>query len=221
MQGHTGTLEKAATKYGSTWPPLPSSLASGSPKSMRQAHMSSVGAAAPPREGGPTEKVQCGLFGNARKRGRREEGIGPRFCSSVPHHQEGYLTGFMQGQGRRAERSRPTLPANYSSRAQGQGKPMAVAPGPYESPLQVAPSMVRVGGHAPGWSQRRRCHIPITRDTSGSLLAGRPTPQCSPRCLYPHPLFRCERGHCALSVTRHQSCALHCRLACDCQEPPD
>lgn len=33
-------------------------------------------------------------------------GIGPRFCSSVPHRQEGSLTSCMQWQGLRAEMSR-------------------------------------------------------------------------------------------------------------------
>lgn len=37
--GCTGTLEKAATMHGATWSPLPSSLASGNPKSMSQARM--------------------------------------------------------------------------------------------------------------------------------------------------------------------------------------
>lgn len=59
-----------------------------------------------PQVRGPSrQSAVLTVFGNATKEGKEVEsgeygtGIGPRFCSSVLHGQEGSLTGCMQWQG--------------------------------------------------------------------------------------------------------------------------
>lgn len=193
----------------------------------------SVGAAAPPREGGPTEKVQCGLFGNARKRGRREEGggwrvspgtgIGPRFCSSVPHHQEGSLTGFMQGQGRGQRGAGAALPA---IRSQGQGGTHGSGPGTLREPF--AGSSVHGKGRGTCTWLVREEKVPHTKSNNQRHVW---QPPCRPAPLPSAGSAASTHTHCpggrreggaVPSVSRAISLApLHCRLACDCQEPPD
>lgn len=154
------------------------------------------------------------------RKGRRVEGvtsgmgIGPRFCSSVPHPLEGSLTSCMQWQGLRAEMNRGHSACQLLHQVPGgHGKPTAVAPKPSLSPLQVASSM---GKGKEGYMHLAAQREGATYQTqqpethSAGLPADWPhSPVQSPLPL-PTPTVQVgeeKGGHCALSLTLHQSYA--------------
>lgn len=111
---------------------------------------------APPTHGseGPAGKVRCCLFGNVRKGGREGDGCGAWdthrtevlfFSSSslgrVP--EQLHAVAGAQGRDKQGPLCLPTTPSG----PRGQGKPTVVAPRPYVSPFQVAPSMAKGKGY--------------------------------------------------------------------------
>jgi hypothetical protein len=169
---------------------------------------------------GPAEKVQCCLFGNARKEGKEGGGChvwdGHRtevlfFSSSPPGRVPDQLHAVAGAQGR--DEQGPLCLSTTPSGPGGHGKPTAVAPKPSLSPLQVASSM---GKGKEGYMHLAAQREGATYQTqqpethSAGLPADWPhSPVQSPLPL-PTPTVQVGKekgGHCALSLTLHQSYA--------------
>lgn len=169
---------------------------------------------------GPAEKVRCCLFGNARKEGKEGEG-----CRAWDTHRTEVLFFSSSLLGRvpdqlhavagaqdRDDQGPLCLPATPSGSG-GQGKPTVVAPRPYLSPFQVAPSTAKGKGymHLAGQGGKGATYqIQQPETHQAGLPAGWPhSPVQSPLPL-PTPTVQVGKekgGHCALSLTLHQSCA--------------
>lgn len=181
---------------------------------------------------GPAEKVQRCLFGNARKEGKESGGCrawdGTKvlfFSSSPPGRVPDQLHAVAEAQG--GDKQGPLCLPTTPSGPRSQGKPTAAAPRPYLSPFQVAPSMAKGKGymHLAGQRGKGATYQIQQPDTFGRPLCRlSPLPRAvSAASTHTHCSggrgeggALCPQSH-APSVLR----PLHCRLVCNCGEPPD